>query len=119
MAGLKQPGKRSLPALRPVELLVLVELAQQDQHGYGIVQAVEEHSVGAVSLRPGNLYRVLHRLIDRGLIEESSKRPAASSDDERRRYYRITQAGRREAALELERVEAFAELARGRLGSTR
>lgn len=106
-------SKNELPALRPVELLVLTELSRQDQHGYGIVQAVERHTGGSVSLVPGNLYRVLHRLIDRGLIAETERPPNADSDDQRRRYYRITQPGREETAREIERVESLVSLARG------
>jgi DNA-binding PadR family transcriptional regulator len=108
---------RQLPVLRPVELLVLTELARQVQHGYGIVQAIERHTEGSVSLVPGNLYRVLHRLIDRGLIAESEGPPGTHSEDPRRRYYRITELGREEAAREIERVESLASLARG-LGSS-
>ncbi len=108
---------RELPALRPVELLVLAELARQEQHGYGIVQAIEQQTEGAVALVPGNLYRVLHRLIDRGLIEEADA--ASESEDQRRRYYRITDLGREEAMQELERVQALAGLARAQLRSMR
>jgi DNA-binding PadR family transcriptional regulator len=107
----------ALPLLKPVELLVLTELERQDQHGYGIVQAVEQHTGGSVSLVPGNLYRVLHRLIDRGLIAETDRPPTTQSNDQRRRYYRITDLGREEAAREIERVEALATMARG-LGSS-
>ncbi|HVS65521.1 MAG TPA: helix-turn-helix transcriptional regulator [Thermoanaerobaculia bacterium] len=106
-------ARRELPKLKPVELLVLAELDRQDQHGYGIVQAIERHTEGAVSLVPGNLYRVLHRLIDRGLIAEVDRPAAEPSEDQRRRYYRITETGREEVAREIQRVESLASLARG------
>lgn len=104
---------RELPQLKPVELLVLTELERQNQHGYGIVQAVERHTDGSVTLVPGNLYRVLHRLIDRGLIAETERPETAQSDDQRRRYYAITELGSQELAREIQRVEALASLARG------
>ena len=54
---------------------------------------------GRVQIRPGNLYRVLHRLAQRGLVRELED--AGSADDERRRYFRATARGRRAAAEEL------------------
>jgi DNA-binding PadR family transcriptional regulator len=109
---------RELPRLKPVELLVLTELERQDQHGYGIVQAVEKRTDGTVSLVPGNLYRVLHRLIDRGLIAETGRPEGTESDDQRRKYYGITELGSEELAREIQRVESLASLARGARSSS-
>ena len=57
---------RSFLPLRPVEFLVLLALAEQDQHGYGLTQAIAERTDGAVRLEPGNLYKVLKRLVADG-----------------------------------------------------
>ena len=86
--------------MRPIEFLVLAALAARDLHGYGIVQAIEDKTDGRVRPKPGNLYRVLDRLQERGLLQQADRRPAADLDDERRRYYSITTSGR--AAVEAE-----------------
>ena len=78
--------------LKPVEFLVLAVLQSELLHGYGIVQQIEDRSQGRVKVRPGDLYRVLYRLSQRGLIETADP-GARSSQDERRNYYRITPLG--------------------------
>jgi DNA-binding PadR family transcriptional regulator len=90
--------------LKPIEFSVLVALAEQDRHGYGIVKRIAERSGGAVMLAPGNLYQVLDRLVDGGLIEERAGRQDGGS---RRRYYGITGAGRQVATAEAARLKAL------------
>jgi PadR family transcriptional regulator PadR len=87
----------STPPLKPAELFVLAVLRAGPLHGYGLVQEVAARSRGRNQIRPGNLYRVLDRMLDRGLIEHYQR---ASAADERRTYYRITQLGRRVAQAE-------------------
>src|SRR5262249_49627372 len=95
---------RKLLPLRPVDFILLLALVEDEQHGYGLAQAIAEATDGLVRLEPGNLYRVIKRLADDGLIAESSKRPAPELDDERRRYYKLTAAGAKVAALEAQRL---------------
>ena len=82
-------------ALRPVEFHILLALAADERHGYGLLQEVAALTDGELQLEPGTLYRALHRMLKDGWVVESSRRPAADQDDERRRYYRLTPAGRR------------------------
>src|SRR5712691_5563895 len=91
--------------LKPHWFHVLLSLADQEQHGYGIMQEVLERTGGKVRLWPATLYGTLKRLIDEELIEESDERPAAEFDDARRRYYKLTSLGRRVLAAESERLE--------------
>src|ERR1700674_2854503 len=86
--------------LRTAEFLVLAALASGPLHGYGVAQDVVARTGGRVRLRPGNLYRVIDRMLDRGLVEVADRRPARIFDDERRTYYRLTAKGRRAAAAE-------------------
>jgi DNA-binding PadR family transcriptional regulator len=88
--------------LRQGEFLVLAALQRGPLHGYGISQAVRERTGNRVRLRPGNLYRVLDRMLERGLLELSERRPARDRDDQRRTYYRLTPQGRRALAEEAE-----------------
>jgi len=93
--------------LKPVDLQLLLVLSAGDQHGYGLVQAIEQATDGLVSLDPGNLYRVIKRLLAEGLIAESQRRAAADLNDERRRYYKLTALGGRALADELRRLRAL------------
>ena len=86
-------------------LLVLASVADGERHGYAIKKDITQRTGGDVRLGSTTLYRLLGRLLDDGLIEESAARPAAHLDDERRRYYRITGAGRRALAAELKRLD--------------
>ncbi|MCB1033058.1 MAG: helix-turn-helix transcriptional regulator [Acidobacteria bacterium] len=86
--------------MNTTEFLVLVALATEDLHGYGIVGAVETHTGGRVRLRPGNLYRVLDRMLDRGLVERLDRRQVRDPVAAKRRYYRISDQGRRAMAAE-------------------
>lgn len=110
---------RSFLPLKPVELELLLALAEQERHGYGLTQAVAERSEGVIQLEPGNLYRIIKRLLGLGLVAESDRRPAPDLGEERRRYYRITTLGERVAASELARLRAALRSAAGRAVSRR
>jgi len=66
-------------------------------------------------LEPGNLYRVLRRLLDAGLITPSEAPDPDGTDDDRRRYYVATPAGRATLRNEVARMRAVVELAEARL----
>ena len=91
--------------LKPVDLELLLALATEDRHGYGLVQEISSHTNGLIVLDPGNLYRVIKRLLADELIQESPAR--AAEGDDRRRYYRITPLGGRVLAAELDRLRAL------------
>jgi DNA-binding PadR family transcriptional regulator len=101
------PDPRTFLPLKPVDLQLLLALADGDLHGYGLVQAIEAATDGLVSLDPGNLYRVIKRLLAGGLIAEADRRLVPELGDERRRYYRLTALGGRVLAAELRRLEAL------------
>jgi len=92
-----------------VEFTVLLVLADGPSHGYAIVKDIEARSDGQISLLPGNLYAILQRLHDAGLIERVAG--AGKGADRRRRYYDITALGRRVAAAETERMRRMVEAA--------
>jgi DNA-binding PadR family transcriptional regulator len=101
------PDPRTFLPLRPAELVLLLVLMDGEQHGYALARAIETRSDGTIVLKPGNLYRVIQRLVDDGLVAESEHRPAPDADDERRRYYRITPLGGRVATAEVRRLHAL------------
>jgi DNA-binding PadR family transcriptional regulator len=82
---------RDLLPLTPAVLHVLLALADDERHGYGIMKEVEALTGGETRLGPGTLYGSIKRKLADGLIEESEERPDPELDDGRRRYYRITE----------------------------
>ena len=101
-----RPPRSFLP-LKPLDLQLLLSLAEQERHGYGLVQDIAERTNGLVALEPGNLYRVIKRLLADGLVAETDRRAVPGLDDERRRYYRITPLGGRVLAAEVARLQAL------------
>jgi DNA-binding PadR family transcriptional regulator len=93
-------------------LHILLALAEGDRHGYAIIQEVALRTGGRLKLSAGTLYRSIQRMLEQGLIAESSRRPAPAYDDERRRYYRLTPFGRRAADAELRRLTELVQIAR-------
>jgi DNA-binding PadR family transcriptional regulator len=101
------PDPRALLPLKPVDLQLLLALSIEEMHGYGLVQEIERATDGLVSLDPGNLYRIIKRLLADGVIAESERRHTAEPGEERRRYYRLTALGGRVLAAELQRLRAL------------
>ncbi len=97
--------------LKPVDFLVLMTLAREERHGYGIVTDIAEQTNGRIRLVPGNLYSVLQRLQNCGFLAESHRRPAPDLEDQRRRYYAISTLGRRVLSAEAERLRGLVGVA--------
>jgi DNA-binding PadR family transcriptional regulator len=107
---LSQESRPTLP-LPPAVFQILVALADQDRHGYAIMQDVAARTDG-VKLSPGTLYGSIKRMLDEGLIVELDERPDPDHDDERRRYYRLTRFGREVAQAEADRLTTLLRQAR-------
>src|SRR5216683_6904135 len=97
--------------LSPATLHILLALAGEDLHGYGIMQEVARQSEGQYKLGPGTLYDNLQRLMDGGLVQEAG-RPGEVS---RRRYYRLNSLGRGVLTAEIARLEGVVRDGRARL----
>jgi DNA-binding PadR family transcriptional regulator len=91
---------------------ILVALAEEDRHGYAIIQDVAARTGGALRLSAGTLYRSIQRMLEDGLLVEVRERPAPELDDERRRYYRITAFGTAVARAEARRLSELVKWAR-------
>ena len=87
---------------------VLLALADEPRHGYGIVQHVTELSDGEVRLGAGTLYGVLDRAGDAGLVAASGE---VVVDGRTRRYYRLTDEGRAALTAETARLRDLARRA--------
>jgi DNA-binding PadR family transcriptional regulator len=95
--------------MAPAVFQILIALADQPLHGYGIMLDIAERSDGKVKLSPGTLYGSIKQMVEEGLIEETTGR---ATDDERRRYYRLTREGREAARQEMSRMSALLNHAR-------
>ena len=112
----KPPSVDQFVPLKTHWFHVLLSLADQEQHGYGIMQEVLDRTQGKVRLWPATLYGTLKRLMDEELIEESEERPAPELDDARRKYYRLTRLGRRVLAAESARLEELVRVIHSKRG---
>jgi DNA-binding PadR family transcriptional regulator len=101
------------PPLSPATLHILLALAGEDLHGYGIMLEVARQSKGQYKLGPGTLYDNLRKLMRQGSVEEIQRR--AAGEDPRRRYYRLTGLGRRGLSAEVARLEGVVREAKGYL----
>ena len=99
-------------SIRPIEFQILLALAGEERHGYGIMQEAARLRGGEMQIEAGTLYRALHRMLKAGWVAESGRRPVADLDDERRKYYRLTPLGRRIASAEAERLARLVGAAR-------
>ena len=93
---------RFLP-LAPAALHILLSLAAEERHGYGIMQDIARQSDGRYKLGPGTLYDNLQKLLKDRLVEESEN--SSTGAESRRRYYRLTKLGRRVLTAEIVRLE--------------
>lgn len=102
----------SLP-LSPATVHILLSLAGEDRHGYGIMQEVARQSRGRYKIGPGTLYDNLQKLMNHGMVDGAPRR--SPKDDPRRRYYRITTFGRHVLSAEIVRLEGVVREARRHL----
>ena len=104
--------KSATPALRGVELHILLGVVDRPRHGYAILQEAEARGGGRTGFEIPTLYRALRRLRDIGLIRACD--PPEPDPGERREYWEATPAGRRALEAELSRLEDLVALGRSR-----
>jgi DNA-binding PadR family transcriptional regulator len=104
------PDPASLLPLPSATFHILMAVADEDRHGYAIIQDVAARTNGELKLSAGTLYRSIQRMLEQGLLVETRERP--EEDDERRRYYRITTFGEAVARAEARRLTQLVKLAR-------
>lgn len=83
-----------------LEMLVLTTLARRGElHGFEIADAIEQASTDVLRVEEGSLYPALQRMLVKGWIAGEWSR---TDENRRARYYRLTAAGRRELARQVE-----------------
>ena len=101
-----------LPLSEPV-FHILLSLADESRHGYGILIEVERRTEGTMHLGIGTLYSAIKRLRERKLMEEVDP-PDGAEEDPRRRYYRLSLLGKAVMAAEARRLETLVHQARAK-----
>lgn len=89
-----------------LDLLLMATIAGGPQHGYAIIQTLNERSGGRFEMLEGTVYPALHRLEELGLVASRSSEVGGR----RRRVYELTAVGVK--AL-IERREAWDQFAAG------
>lgn len=110
----RQRNPETLLPLTPAVFHIMLALASDDRHGYGIMQEVNQFTSGKLRLGPGTLYRSIKQMLAEGLIIEWDERSDPTIDDQRRRYYRLTDFGQQVLNAETERLEHLLQIARAR-----
>jgi DNA-binding PadR family transcriptional regulator len=95
-------------AMRDATFHILVALAREERHGYGIIQRVTELTDGTVRLGPGTLYSALDRLTAEGQVVATRTETVGGRE---RRYYRLTDTGRGTLTAEVARRAALVSAA--------
>ncbi len=98
-----------MSSMTPLTYDILLALADDRLHGYGIIKEIEERAGQAGAPSTGALYLALQRMLGEDLIEQAE---AADGEDRRRRYYRLTRKGRDHAEAESQRLVALVAAAR-------
>ncbi len=82
-----------------LDMLLLKALQLEPMHGWGITERIEQWSEEVLCVGQGTLYPALYRLERQGLISSAW---GTTENNRRARYYKLTAAGRRHVARELE-----------------
>lgn len=89
---------------------ILLCLAREPSHGYGIMQMTERLSGGEVTIGSGTMYGATSNMMKKGWIEEIF---SAEPGVERRRLYALTDAGRTALDNEIARLRRMLAGAEG------
>lgn len=85
-----------------LEMLILQTVARAtagELHGFEIAEAIRQTSRDVLQVEEGSLYPALQRLLVKGWLRGAWGR---TGENRRARYYRLTAAGRRQLAREIE-----------------
>ncbi|HKY97977.1 MAG TPA: PadR family transcriptional regulator [Gemmatimonadaceae bacterium] len=89
-----------------LDLLVLKRLSAGPMHGWGIAQDIQLLSGDALKVGQGSLYPALHRLEKQRLITSDWD---TTDNNRRAKFYRLTTAGRKALAQEIEDWRRFTD----------
>src|SRR3954470_4591248 len=90
-----------------LDMLILKTVAAgRELHGFQIANAIERESREVLQVEEGSLYPALQRMLIKGWLSAEWGRTA---ENRRARYYRLTPAGRKHLASEIEAYRVVSE----------
>jgi PadR family transcriptional regulator, regulatory protein PadR len=84
---------------------ILLSVAREPRHGYGIIQDVSRLSDQRYKIGPGTLYDNLEKLMDGGLVREAN--PARVGRSTRKRRYELTHFGHQVLAADVDQLKTL------------
>ncbi len=90
-------------ALTETTFFILLSLYKSN-HGYGIMQFIENETAGRLSLGAGTLYGAINTLLKKGWIKLYNDDTRIHDSDVRKKEYIITEQGKRISETELKRL---------------
>ncbi len=97
-----------------LDMLVLKAISLGPLHGYGVLLRLQQISGEALRIPQGSLYPALYRLQHQGWIASEW---GESENNRRARYYRLTAAGTRRLAAEMEQWNRLSTVIAGVLAT--
>jgi len=99
-----------------LDLLILKALSWGPLHGYAIGRWIRQSTSDAIAIQEGALYPALHRLEQKGLLDEEW---GVTDTNREAKFYRLTRAGREHLKREVVRWQAHARVMNAALASAR
>jgi transcriptional regulator len=87
-----------------LDLLILHAIAAEPRHGWAISKRIQQMSRDVLTVNQGSLYPALYRLEDRGWIAGEE---GLSPEGRRIKIYKLSAAGRKQLAREVEAWKSF------------
>jgi DNA-binding PadR family transcriptional regulator len=102
--GREPPSRPDHAPLSSAAFYTLFALAEDEAHGYAIMQAVKSLSGSGFSMGPATLYTTIGRLLQARLIKETTNEKPVKELGRGRRFYKLTALGRAAFDEELRRM---------------
>ena len=103
---MQTPSKKPNALLHgALDALILKTLTRGPSHGYAIARFIEDTTGEALLVEEGSLYPALYRMERRGWVEAEW---GTSDLGRRAKLYRLTAAGRKQLATEIDTWRRFA-----------
>jgi DNA-binding PadR family transcriptional regulator len=113
-------GIQKFLPLKPAHFHILLSLAGEPVHAYGVRHEVEERTKGRIVLPAGTLYETFQRMERDGWVEETAPPQTAPGPvSSRWRFFRVTSLGRRILDAEVRRLEGDVAAAKDKLAPAR
>ncbi|MDQ0190889.1 PadR family transcriptional regulator [Alicyclobacillus cycloheptanicus] len=109
------PSTQDVP-LTEAHYYILLSVYGGPLHGYGMMQQIEQVTLGRLKIGAGTLYTALNALLKKGWLTPEA---TPSETDSRRKLYAITAAGKQVVEAELKRLEELLENGRKLTGDRR